>query len=363
MAFTNNKTALSICKLGCGPKGVTREDLLAKLINSGVANFDAVSDQPVFAFAGWRFFGAPVDEANVFLGGHMCFQFLKAVRRIPGALLKDECAKAEAAFIQNNPGLDGIGYTTVPSKERKRIKQETKERLLKTMPVSIKGTQIAIDVTSGLVYVATASQAELDNIACFFYKITDIQMIRVQNSQVFENIEQLKIGNNKTTGQATYRDFLTWFWFVAEERGAKLTFSGMTIEGLLEGPVTLVSEDPNDTKGAAVATLRKGGFPQVSSEAKSALLIGKKLKKAKVTFTIGQLVWSGTFDADTFAFSGLSLPEPEEMGVESIFMGNIANLELLHAFLGAYITWFSKDMESDEIRQFIATWAEERQAL
>ena len=68
-----------------------------------------------------------------------------------------------------------------------------------------------------------------------------------------------------------------------------------------------------EADGAAENTLKNGNSPLRAAEAKAALSVGKKLKKAKFYLEHEEKVWQGMFDADTFSFSGMKLPEGEEM--------------------------------------------------
>ena len=95
-----------------------------------------------------------------------------------------------------------------------------------------------------------------------------------------------------------------------------------------------------------------------SSEAKAAILNGKKLKKAKLTMTRANQIWTGTFDADQFAFGSFKTPEPEEMNADEVFAER--------AGIIAYFKKFSEAMTGMDFPQFekeIRAWAQERDAV
>ena len=78
----------------------------------------------------------------------------------------------------------------------------------------------------------------------------------------------------------------------------------------------------------------------MSAEAKAALAVGKKLRKAKILMARGDAdKWSFTFDADTFTITGLTLPETEEMELNARFEERVIFLDTgrqpLHAVIEA----------------------------
>ena len=100
-----------------------------------------------------------------------------------------------------------------------------------------------------------------------------------------------------------------------------------------------------------------------SAEAKAALIVGKKLKKAKFTMARGEDVWTGTFDADHFAFSGLSLPEGEEMDIHTRFAERIMNLDIFQNAIKAYFKKFAETVRSmtwPETEKKLQKWSLER---
>ena len=85
--------------------------------------------------------------------------------------------------------------------------------------------------------------------------------------------------------------------------------------------------------------------PSACAEAKAAISVGKKLKKAKVTLTRGEDIWSGTFDADKFVFSSMNLPEGEELDPDSIL-----------SISDAYIYSISADTEFVSLKHHVVSF-------
>ncbi|OQA27672.1 MAG: hypothetical protein BWY59_01032 [Verrucomicrobia bacterium ADurb.Bin345] len=82
--------------------------------------------------------------------------------------------------------------------------------------------------------------------------------------------------------------------------------------------------------------LRKGE-PVFSVEAKTALMSGKKLRRAKVTLARGKESWQCTLDAQDFAFRSLKLPDSEALDPVGRFQERMRHLDTFAgAFFGLY---------------------------
>jgi hypothetical protein len=104
----------------------------------------------------------------------------------------------------------------------------------------------------------------------------------------------------------------------------------------------------------------------MSAEAKAALEVGKKLRKAKILIARGDAEkWSFSMDADNFTFGSVSLPETESMELNTRFEERVLSLGILQNVLEAYFQKFASDILSDdeEIRKDIVRWAQERESL
>ena len=361
MAFSGGKTKLMIgnlLKFNKTSHEFSGEAIVAGLSRIVIGDLEAVKEEPLYGFAGWRHNRVTVSDTEAVIGGHLHFQLIQAARKVPGNLLKDECRRQELAYMQQNSAQ------YVPSKERKRIKAETKERLLKDTRVSITPTDIAIDMNTGSVYVDATSNKVFDTIVSLFHQATGVEIIGFTSELPVTDMQPLALVSNKPSDPlADYKDFLTWLWFLSEEQGGKITMGaeGRIIESIVEGPLTMASQD-REAKGAMFATLRNGAFPQVSSEAKAALLIGKKLQKCKLTLVREGMIWAGTFNADAFAFSALSLPEGESMTQEDRFIDTMENLKTLRDMLTTYFNAFSTantDLRKDTLEK-MDKWATDR---
>jgi len=263
----------------------------------------------------------------------------------------------------------------VPSKERKRIKAEAVERNLMKMPPSISALPFVVDTALNVLYAGSSSLKQLDNLIALFHKQLEVEPVPISVNELMvklmkgaeSDLPNLSFSgaSGKDADPVPARDFLTWLWYFAEETGAKIKTDCGDFEAMIEGPLTFAFAS-SEAKGAAESAVKKGGCPQVSAEAKAALAVGKKLKKAKLVITRGTEIWSGTFDADKFSFSGLNLPEGEEMERNSRFAERVDRLHVLHVALEAYFKIFAESLLGDDRAAFekkIRKWAQDRESL
>ena len=160
------------------------------------------------------------------------------------------------------------------------------------------------------------------------------------------------------------RDFLTWLWYFSENGGKADLGQDGEFELLIEAP--LVFADSGEANGAEETVVKKGNSPQRSAEAKAALATGKKLKKANFTIARNQEIWSGTFDADRFAFSGLKLPDGEMLAPDERFQERMEFLALFRNAWEAYFKTFASTMLGGGLKDLEAKlqkWSENRDAV
>jgi len=341
MSFLAGSTALTICKL---PSALP-EGFLEKFAENSIGNVERVKDETLFGWAGWRHTQAPVDEANAICGGHLYLQFVTARRQIKGTALKDECRRQELAFMKAND------TAICPSKERRRIKEEVKERMLAKTPVSVSAIDVAVSVTDKLLYIGATTPKQVFAVLELFYKTTGALSYPQNLTTLAQSAETLD-----------GRDFLTWLWKFSDEGGKVNLLPGLCseeIESMISGP--LVFED-EDAKGALHSRVQDG-CPELAAEAKAALLAGKKLKKAKLTIVRDKQIWSGTFDAKLCAFSGFTLPDGEEMEAHARFAERIELLRTLYDFLEEYAMCYNYELKKagpEELKKKLLAWAKDR---
>ena len=269
-----------------------------------------------------------ITEETAYLGGYLRLTLTQAKKSVPASLLSAECAVEEMAVME----ADEKQYLN--QQARSEIRKGVKERLLPDMPPQLKGIDFVFDERSHMIYATATSEKQLDAFVLSLMQTTGVvaevadpenmaaktESVNVQNWAPASFSDELEDGMVDGTAG---REFLMWLWYCSEKRGGLANIPEVgEIAFMVEGPLTFVMEG----KGAHEITLKKGE-PMLSAEARTALLSGKKLKKAKVQFVRGEEAWAFTFDADEFVFRSLKLPQTETFDRVGKFQERMVLLE------------------------------------
>ncbi|MFA6715077.1 MAG: recombination-associated protein RdgC [Victivallales bacterium] len=327
---------------------------------------DSIKDEALVGWVGGRhLLETEIDEGTAICGGMIYLNLRKAERKVPSSLLKAVCKREELAYQHEHQ------TSRIPSNVRKEIKEKAVETYLHQVPPSLTGIPMVIDPTSKMLYLGAVSTAQIDLFIEYFQKTTGIEPLPVnpewylaKDFQVTpDELPNVMFSEYNDGEVTTGRDFLTWLWYFSEQEGG----GALEVKPYgefafyIQGPLTFAAAA--ETRGAVENTV-KDGDPLRAAEAKTALTVGKKLKKAKFVLERGSDAWNGTIDADLFAFSGFSLPESEEMDADSIFAERITNLEIFRTVLAAYFKVFAETLMSDKWgkeENKIRRWVDERE--
>ena len=364
MPFEHGTFTVSFFELPCD----LDDNFIEEFQNNRAGLLDSVQDEPQVGWvSGRHLLENNIDEKTAMKGGAIYLNLRKAERKMPGTLLNAICKREELIWLQANPNAQ-----FVPSKVKKQIKEEAREKHIMKMPPAISGIPMVIDPASRMMYLGSSSATQIDDFIGFFYKTTSVEPIQLTPGRMLETMFQVtqssfpmlsfcdKVDREPSPG----RDFLTWLWYYSEDHGKVTHEQFGEFELMLEGPLTF--SFLSETSGSAETTVKKGDSPLQSAEAKAALSVGKKLKKAKLTITRGEEIWSGMFDADRFAFGSFSLPEGEEMDQESRFAERMTNLFI---FTEGFKLFFKKYAETvlsihwPEEERRIREWAKNRESF
>jgi hypothetical protein len=235
------------------------------------------------------------------------------------------------------------------------------------MPPQLSGTPVAIDLAEKLVYVGASSERQLDLFLDFFRKATGVEAVPVTPDYLAQEllgtdateVPALNISpdlSDETHSGTIGENFLTWLWYFQEERGGTLPPSRLGEFALLiDGPLVLACEG-----GCALESTIRKGTPTISAEAKAALLVGKKLRKAKLLLARGKgEEWSVTLDANEFVFRSLKVPEGEALDDISVFEDRMTNLYIFLCVIRALFQLFLKEMTNSETASAYQTKAKE----
>ena len=343
-------------------------DYVERFASRAAPPLKALGDTPMHGWVtGRHLLDNKITRDTAFYAGYLRLALMRAERKIPESLLRAECKMEELARMQaeNRAELD--------RKTRTEIRKEIEARLLPTMPPQLKGMAFVHLPESDVVYAEATSDKQMDALEASIRETMGFGLIPVapqyaaarrlkcdirdyMPTSFSPDCEDDSVGNNP--GQ----DFLTWLWFYSEARGGIMKLpSGGDFAIMIEGPLTCVMEG----QGAHETVLRRGS-PEISAEAKIALLSGKKLRKARLLLARGQDTWQVGLDADTFVFRGLKLPEGEKLEPASRFQERMTSMT---TFTTAFLEIFDRFMKErtdtkawDKTRNDIHRWVSERTA-
>ena len=364
MPFDRGSISFTIFKL---PQKLP-ENYIELFSSKSAGILDEVAEEPQVGWVtGRHLLDNDINEDSAMCGGHLYLNLRKAERKIPGALLNAICKREELIWMAAN------NADRIPRKVKKEIKEEQIEKYLMKMPPYISGLPFVVDLAADILYLGTASQNQIDDFVIFFKQTVGIEPVQLHFEEQLNIHFQMKSYElpelqltEKVVDDETIpaRDFLTWLWFFAETTGGKLDNSRFSdFELMVAGPMTLAFF--MSAQGATETTVKKG-LPEKSVEAKAALSSGKKLRKASVTIARGEDVWTTTFDADKFAFTGLRLPDGEAMEEHSKFDERIQNLyvfqEVFFEYFKEYVKFVTAD-DWEEKEKELKRWATERESF
>ncbi|MCQ2397580.1 MAG: recombination-associated protein RdgC [Lentisphaeria bacterium] len=333
MGFDRGNLTFRICLL----PDTLPSNFLEKIAAECAGSLEHVTDEPSWGWVTGRFLlETEITEQNSKFGPYLHICLRQAERKVPASLLNAECKLEELSRMRAN------NKDRLSRKELKEIKEGIKERLLPQMPPSFSGTYAAIDPIAGVMYLTATSAKQLDIFSGFFSKAAGFDPLPMTP----DNLAQVKYGVdpldvpavnispeleeiNGATGLLG-ENFLTWLWFFQESHNGIIPPTRLGDFSLMvDGPLTFVAEGG----GAFESSLRKGN-PVIAAEARSAMMVGKKLRSAKIILARNKgEEWVCTLDASQFIIRGLKLPDGEAMDPVDIFTERMANLDIFRQML------------------------------
>jgi hypothetical protein len=348
--------------------------VLGGMPDDAVERFAAASAPPVHSLGrdsieGWvtsrHLMDTNITAENATMAGYIYLYLMQAERKIPPALLRAEVRMEELAEMQAR----GLAY--LRRSERSEIKKAVVERLQPEMPPTLKGIAMVYDPTDQIAYASATSDKQLDALVLSFRSTTGANLVPIEPDSAALQRAGLHLsaltptcfvpdfeyaGAPDTIGQ----DFLTWLWY-ASEAGALTALVPAESGFIIEGPLTFEFEGA----GAHETTLRKGS-PMVATEAKAALLAGKKLRRAVLTMAQGETMWTATVDADSFIFGGLKLPKGDATDLIGRFEERMLALrQLREAYLELFDHFLTLRTHPERWEKTLAEvyqWVEQRAA-
>jgi hypothetical protein len=346
------------------PSGLPR-DHVARFARHALPPLDTLGREPLTGWVtGRHLLDRLVVEESCRPAGYLRLTLARAERKIPEALLRAECAMEELAELQAS-GLD-----IVPRARRTEIRRSLVERLLPTMPPTLSGIPWVFDEEGGVLYAGATSDKQSDAFVIAFRHTAGVAPVPVTPEVAALKRSQLNARDlsptsfsdeldDKLAGDNLGMDFLTWLWFYSEARGGTLASDQGEFAVAVEGPLMFVMEG----EGAHVALLRKGA-PQLSAEARTSLVSGKKLARARITLARGEMSWSFNLDAPSLVLRGVKLPKEDGLDAISRFHGRMLMLAALRDALFAFFDAFNAERFSAKVwprtRDDMRRWARDR---
>jgi len=311
MSFESGSVSFRIFYLG----HAMPQDAVERFAKHASPPLKSIGTEPTQGWVGGRhLLDVPITEDNAMYAGYLRLVLMKAERKVPTSLLRAECMLEEVAWMRAE------NKQFVDRKTRSEIRKQVLSRLLPDMPPTLKGIPFVYDSRARLVYAGALSEKQTDAFTFHFHHTTGIKLIPVVTSTAAAERHKIDVRDWTRTSfspevpdeemeDTPGLDFLTWVWFVSEARGGIFKSKEFGDVGVaLEGPLLVTRAGA----GAHEITLRKG-LPTVSAEAKTALLSGKKLRRAKLLIARADEAWTCSFDTELFVFRSLKLPEPKEV--------------------------------------------------
>jgi hypothetical protein len=340
-------------------------DVVPSFAGNALPPLETLGQEPIYGWVtGRHLLDRNITDETATLAGRLRLTLVKAEKKIPEALLRAECRMEELAEMEST------GAESLPRAKRTEIKKEVTERLLPTMPPTLTAIPIVYDGNAGIIYAGATTDKQVDALVGNFERTTGVKLTPLTPETASLKRKGYSLKDMSPTsfspecqdqdgGDSAGMDFLTWLWFFFEKRGGTLMWGQEPAGVMIEGPLTLFMEG----EGAHVTVLRNGA-PLIASEAKTAMLGGKKLKKAKVICTIGQESFVATVDADTFVMRAVKLPKPEAVDSVSQFESRMLSLARFRdLFLHLYDRFLDERIDParwKETQQEIHQWLPER---
>ncbi|MFP4379731.1 MAG: hypothetical protein ACLFUS_04430 [Candidatus Sumerlaeia bacterium] len=131
-------------------------------------------------------------------------------------------------------------------------------------------------------------------------------------------------------------EFATWLWYLSEgeTRGIEIPKHGFC-EIALEKDLLLSSE-----VGESQNSTFKGDAPTLAPEAATALLAGKKVKRAKIILELDGIKYELSLNAESFDWSGLKIDTPPSLPFEEAVPIRLNALEEFHKIFAALYNMF-----------------------
>lgn len=281
---------------------------------------ERMGTEPIQGWVGGRhMLDVPLTEENIHLGGYPRLILMRAERKIPPALFRAYCMLEEQIVRKAE------GRPFLHRRQRAEIRTRVLEEWLPKMPPHLQGIPFVADPSAGMLYAAALSDSQLDAFTLAFRRTTNLDAMPVSIATIAArrgvDVRRWMPVSFSPTVDADHvdespgQDFLTWIWYRTETGAEIITDPDLGRVGCgIEGPLVFSIAEGG---GAQEAVLRRGS-PVQSAEARTCLLGGKKLRRAKLMLAVGDDAFTLSFDADTFVCRSVKVPEEDPPAMDPV---------------------------------------------
>lgn len=336
------------------------DTFLDECAKGAIAPLETLNETPLTGWSSPRYLVDGEINADTCRAGKYVHLFVStAQRRVPASLLAVYCRKTELEMMKEK-GVSSLSRATV-----REIRESVRKQMLKRMPPSISGLEVAIDTDRSIVYTDAKTDKQVDAVSLAFHQAARSALVpldpagaALRRFGVQADSLAPAVFTPEDNGDFVVNDlgldFLTWA--VWRHDAGKTEFAGeggKMVAFSVDGPVSLVLE----AQGAHHIALREGA-PLASPEFKSALLAGKKVASLRLGFTIGDDTWSGVVSGSTFTFSGVKPPATDSNRAEDATFAE--RMGRLQTWTDTFLSFFGAFLE---IRTDEAAWRKELSAI
>ena len=230
----------------------------------------------------------------------------KDIRRVPSAVLDQECAQLEAIWLEDHAGLK-----RPPKSVMAELKEKAKSSLLtKTLPVP-KVFHAIWDTEMQRLFVLSTSNADVDMFVDLFHKTFDsLHLVEqvpfgwAQGATVLNGGLYGKLHEHNQATTVSLLDLINSNKWIGQEFALWLLSSPMAVQGLAvwaDEKITLCG----DNKKAVFS----GSIPENMGAIRAAIAEGKRISDIVVNIeTNDGLVFKANLNTETFHLKGVKLP-------------------------------------------------------
>lgn len=343
MSLVNPTLSLNVFEFEAKPSA---EEALEAFAGQSIPPIETLNVEPISGWATSRFLlDREITDETCRADKYLRVNFAKAERKVPKSLLTAYCRMEELAVMKER------GLQALSRKEKARIKDEMKKRMLPKMPPQLTGSDVALDLPARRLYTDATSPSRIEKLELLLAQTLHTAMVPLDPAGAAVRLfgvqpEDLApvVFSPKPNGDFVVNnvgfDFLTWLLFCNETNRVSFDLGGgqRDVRVALDGPVALRLE----AQGAHRVALRDGA-PLGGVECQAALLAGKKISSIKMAIQLGpEDVYSAVVDGASFSFHSLKPPALDaNRDAREVFVDRMRQLQVFadafYALFGLFL--------------------------